>query len=521
MAAVLLFAGIHSAPVYILDEAKNAQAAREMWTRGEWIIPTFNGELRSHKPPLHYYFMRIGYSLFGVNPFGARFFSAVSGLMTMFITWLFARRFISEQAALLTTLVLLLSTHFMFEFHLAVPDPYLIFFITAGILCFYAFIKENRILWLVASAASAGLATLAKGPVALALPGLSLLVWMLITGKRKQILSWRMLLYLIIIVAVALPWYLAVHLATNGVFTKDFFLLHNIERFDVPMEGHGGIFLLIPLFVLIGFLPFSVFTGEMISTRKWIKQNDLLTMSICVISVVIIFFSVSGTKLPNYPMPCYPFIALWIGSWLAEVVKSNNRLKKYPHIILIFLNLLLAAAAWIALDAEPAIRPVKNWAIVFILLPLTAIIGWLRWKNAGWRIYLKTIAGGYFLFNLVLLAFAYPSVYRQNPVSKTIHLLNGEPQVYSYKTYNPAYNFYLDKSVKVLNTKEEVRDIFISKPNARIICRESELIGLEGLPIKILAKERDLFETPTTVIFTSGYEQPRAWEFNRLNQFSL
>ena len=86
IAAVLLFTGIGSTPMYILDEARNAQAAREMMERNDWIVPTFNGELRPHKPPLHYYFMQLAYRAFGMNAFAARFFSAVFGWLTLWIT---------------------------------------------------------------------------------------------------------------------------------------------------------------------------------------------------------------------------------------------------------------------------------------------------------------------------------------------------------------------------------------------------------------------------------------------------
>ena len=47
--------------IYILDEARNSEAAREMFVSGDYLVPYFNGELRTDKPPLHYYFMILGY----------------------------------------------------------------------------------------------------------------------------------------------------------------------------------------------------------------------------------------------------------------------------------------------------------------------------------------------------------------------------------------------------------------------------------------------------------------------------
>ena len=80
LALFLYGANFWGISVYVLDEAKNSACAMEMYDRNDWIVPTFNDELRTDKPPLHYYFMRTGYALFGVSPFSARFFSVLAGV---------------------------------------------------------------------------------------------------------------------------------------------------------------------------------------------------------------------------------------------------------------------------------------------------------------------------------------------------------------------------------------------------------------------------------------------------------
>ena len=52
-------------PIYILDEARNSEAAREMWETGNYLVPYFNGNLRTDKPPFHYFFMAFGYLTVG------------------------------------------------------------------------------------------------------------------------------------------------------------------------------------------------------------------------------------------------------------------------------------------------------------------------------------------------------------------------------------------------------------------------------------------------------------------------
>jgi 4-amino-4-deoxy-L-arabinose transferase-like glycosyltransferase len=506
VAAVLLWAGLGRAPVYILDEAKNAQAAREMMERHDWIVPTFNAELRPHKPPLHYYFMWAAYRMFGVNAASARFFSALMGWLTIFSTWAFAKRFINAGTAFWAAVALTCSTHFLFEFHLAVPDPYLIFFITAGLFTFYAFIRENRFYWLLLSAISLGLASLAKGPVALALPSLAALIWLLFQRRWKQLFSPKWLVYAAVVALVAVPWYVVVHRATNGAFTRGFFLEHNINRFEKPMEGHGGLFILVPLFVLIGLLPLSVFTGEAVKKWRVYASTELATLSACVVTVFVVFFAVSGTKLPNYPMPCYPFAAVLLGFWIDKSIRETSRGKSYPFILLTVLNTILLIGAFIGLGIEPAVKDISYWALVLLVPVLASAFSLYQYKKAGLQTALTGLVAGYIVFNALFMMVAYPAIYRRNPIAKTRHLLPVAEPAYAYKEYNPAYNFYLQRPVIVLSTPAAVRQVLLAHPDALILSRENYLEELNGLPVKVLARERDLFEYPVTVVLSRSQQ---------------
>ena len=141
---IICFFSIYSFPIYILDEAKNSEAAREMLMSGNWIVPMFNGELRTDKPPLHYFFMMMGYKIFGINAMGARFFSAVFGAITLLITYSFVQKFAGKAQGFLAWLILTSSLFFVQVFHQAVPDPYLIFFVSTGLFCFFDFYKTRK-----------------------------------------------------------------------------------------------------------------------------------------------------------------------------------------------------------------------------------------------------------------------------------------------------------------------------------------------------------------------------------------
>ena len=79
LALTLNLAGNGRTGLWDRDEPRYAVSVREMRARGDWFLPTFNGEPRYHKPILIYWLMGLGTALGGDNPFGARLVSAIAG----------------------------------------------------------------------------------------------------------------------------------------------------------------------------------------------------------------------------------------------------------------------------------------------------------------------------------------------------------------------------------------------------------------------------------------------------------
>ena len=101
--------------------------------------------------------------------------------------------------------------------------------------------------------------------------------------------------------AVALPWYWAVGLATDGEFLRSFFFEHNLGRATETMEHHGGSVFFYPLAILVGFFPWSVFALPLaIDTALQIRRNDRFHPSylfaVCWIGVYVVLFSLARTS---------------------------------------------------------------------------------------------------------------------------------------------------------------------------------------------------------------------------------
>jgi len=507
LTALLLFFRLGAAPIYILDEAKNAQCAREMFLRNDWIIPTFNGELRTDKPALHYWFMMLSYKIFGVSAFSARFFSVVMGIGTLCILYFITARWANKGTAFFATLVLALSAQFLFEFRLSVPDPYLIFFTLAGLGSGYCYLQTKAWKWIMLTAVSLALATLAKGPVALALPGLAILLYLVFSKRWKEIFDIKFLVAAVIYLSVAAPWYYAVHKATNGAFTQGFFFQHNLSRFSAEMEGHGGPFIITPLIVLIGLLPLGIFIFSALKNFNDLWGQPFIRYAVLIVIVYVAFFSISRTKLPNYPMPCYPFAAILIGAWLNNLIVKRKPLPLYGFLVLLVVSLALPIGAWVALnkETETSSIAVHAWSLVF----LPVAVGWTFIYRKKWtrKKMIITLTAVYFLFNFLFISILYPMVYRQNPVSKIYKAIGAKSILIAYQDFNPAFLFNAgnnDFKMPVYRNPDSLKQIVNASNDdiyhTYIITREDRLTTIDSIFYTVVARHHDLFEYPTNVL---------------------
>lgn len=498
-AALVSFTFLNTYPISILDEAKNAEAAREMLETGDFWVPKFNGELRTDKPPLHYYFMLLGFKLFGTTVLGARFFSAVMGFVTLLATFGFARRHLGEAVAKTTLLVLLGSFFFMQEFHLAVPDPYLIAFITLGLFSFYHFYVTKKYGYLVLFYFFLALGVLSKGPVAIALPGLSVGLFLILQGEVKRAFRYYPVVGLLGIALVAVPWFWQVHLKTNGLWTQGFFFDHNLNRFSSTMEGHGGIFLITWAFVLLGLLPFSFFIPQSFRHAWRSRTNAPLVFAACVAGVFILFFSLSSTKLPNYTMPCYAFLALLLGAFLTQKIRDG--FAKWDVISVLLLTLVgmaLPVAAYVGLGQEKALAPYQYLAIGLVPTAMGTLLGLVFYIRKKIPFYLLSTAFSWGLLLFVLHGFLYPRLTEVLPTTAVAEVLPNGANVLVYKRMDAAFPFHFQRTYDVIDNINDVANLH----GTYLLTNHPEGQTLDRLAnITRVASQKALFENHTTVLY--------------------
>jgi 4-amino-4-deoxy-L-arabinose transferase-like glycosyltransferase len=154
---------------------------------------------------------------------------------------------------------------------------------------------------------------------------------------------------------------------------KGFFLQHNLGRFSEPMEGHGGPFIIVPIIILLGLLPASIFIGESFKKFRTTFSNSFLKLALSVVGIFVVFYSISSTKLPNYAMPCYTFAAILLGSFINKAWEENKA-RLYPFIILLVINIALPIAAYLGIKKEVNTAGMENIAAFLLILTTAAII---------------------------------------------------------------------------------------------------------------------------------------------------
>ena len=169
------------------DEPRNAGCAREMMHES-WIVPTFNGELRALKPPLFYWALMLSFSVLGVSEFAARFWSAILAVGTALLTFHLGKHLLGARVGFLAALILVTNLMFMVSSRAATQDSLLTFLTTGATLVFARHVTAGRRLT-SGGVKSLGLvylllalATLAKGPVGLLLPGATMGLFLALQG---------------------------------------------------------------------------------------------------------------------------------------------------------------------------------------------------------------------------------------------------------------------------------------------------------------------------------------------------
>ena len=404
----IFFYGLGDYGLLAKDEPRYSGCALEMLENNNWIVPKFNFQDRFDKPALFYWLIAISYKLFGVNEFSSRIPSALSAVLLVLFTWYIGKKVLGRTAGFLSAIILATSIEYIFLGRRAATDIVLCFFFSASLYSMYLgyFIKDIKvkIFWTILSGVFSGLAILTKGPIGIVFP-LGILTLFLIFRKQFDVRHLKVYFIIsFIALIVSLPWYIAVHAATGGAFTRDFFFTHNIERFTSVVGEHPGpAWFYFPV-VLIGFMPWTIFflhaLFNLFSGYKRKHFNKFVLFCLIWFFVIFIFFTFCKTKMATYILLLFPAMSLVTGYWINIIGRKYFKALKYTIISLLMILICAVAILCFLLPTTTLYDIDKNFLIQALFLSFCFFILGAILLSRLPKKHLSLISG--FIFSIII-----------------------------------------------------------------------------------------------------------------------
>ena len=333
-ALIILSINVWSDGIYSAQEGRAAIVARQMLKSGNWLYLNIKGAHNTEKPVMCYWFYSICGMLFGVNEFSVRLPSVLAAFATVLMTCSLGIRIYGRRSGFLAGYVLASMAGFINLGRLARIDMVLCAFYTASMYLLYTgYFEKMKANWrLYLFYLILALSVMVKGPVSVALVGLTVIV--LVIKERNWKILWELkpVSGLLIGLAVNAPWYTYEIVRTQGEFANDFFLNQNISRFTgIDMSYCGGkrrsFFHYFP--ILFAFtLPWSLFVpfGFISFYRKLLKLRPATYYLLIWFAVVFLFFSAAAIKRGNYLLPLLAPAAILTGRYIQWIIDREFKL---------------------------------------------------------------------------------------------------------------------------------------------------------------------------------------------------
>jgi 4-amino-4-deoxy-L-arabinose transferase-like glycosyltransferase len=304
VSAWAVFGYLGGFPLLSPDEGRNAEVAREMSEAGAWLVPTYDGATYLDKPAFFFKAVALSFALFGESETTARLPSALFGFGLLAALFAFCRWVYGERTAALSMAIVATTPLYMTFSKIVIFDMTLAFFVCGAIFAAYLaeeYADRRRTFWYLAAVLSGGVATLVKGPVGFIVPLLVMAIFQWIEGRTDAIKRLFTPVHWGVFLAVVLPWFVGLSLACPD-FPYYGIMKESIARFTTPEFRRTQPFYFYGLVIASCFFAWSLLLPESIAAvwraRRRLARADRLFIVWAL--VVVVFFSLSKSKLPGY-----------------------------------------------------------------------------------------------------------------------------------------------------------------------------------------------------------------------------
>ncbi len=419
----LYLPGLAAIPPLDRDEARFAQATRQMLETGDFLRIRFQDEARNKKPAGIYWLQAAAVAAFGTADSTAiwpyRLPSLIGAVAAVLMLLAFGRVLLGAEPprmALTAAILLATSIALVAEAHIAKTDAVLLASVVAGQGLLGLAYLRGRVGARVPLPAALGFwvaeaaAILIKGPIG---PGLALITAATLSiadRDARWLRGLRPVLGVILVAAILAPWLIAIERATAGQFLTDSIGHDLLAKLIGGQESHGAPPLSYLALSLVTFWPGSLFLAPAL-IHGWRRRDIPATRFLLAWLVPAwVVLELIPTKLPHYVLPLYPALALLAAGAIGDFEPSGWARRVDVAVRALWGLATLALAA--ALVALPWRYGAHGIALAVVPGAVGAILVVSIGTVEGWRPSLAAISALALAFAVTLTAGVLPGLDR-------------------------------------------------------------------------------------------------------------
>lgn len=454
------------------DEGRYAEIPREMVVTGDYVTPRLNGVKYFEKPPLFYWLQAGAIEALGISEWSLRLWPALFAVLGCLAVYLAGRRLYDRRTGLLAAAVLATNPLY-YELGRAVTlDMAVSVMITVTLFAFLLGVEQppghSRRSYMWTCYASAAFATLTKGLIGFVLPGLVIGAWIAVVGEWRQLKKLYLLSGVMVFLVIAAPWHVVVAWV-NPEFSYFYFVHEHFLRYLTRVHHrYEPVWYFVPV-LLLGLYPWTAFLVQSVKANlpaSWAQRHQrsrelfLLLWAV----LVLVFFSLSSSKLIPYILPLLPPLALLIARYLAHMwdqrVDTGVR-TAFWALFAVGVSGGVALALVTHFASHQEVIAVLGWRAYVLAgaLLLTAFAPFIASRLYGLSAGLPAIIITWIVF-LGALTLSLPQLDSERSIKPLAMVLKSRlragDEVMTYRAYYQDLPVYLGRLVTVANWKGEL-----------------------------------------------------------------
>jgi len=509
---IVLFWRLGAPTFWDPDEAHYAETSREMIATADWSAPFYNEQPFFDKPVLFHQLQGTAMRLFADPEFGARVVPAAAALGLVAITVWFGVVTVSRDVGWVAGLMLAACPGVFGLARYAILDTLFTLFMFGGAACLAVAVLANRprLQWLGYVGIALGVQT--KGPIALVLCGLTMLLLMAFSGDlRRQLLALHWALGLVVIAALSAPWFIYMYVRFKDAFVNGYVLDENVRLFAASRFGNQPGFSFYFQILAAALLPWTgLLVGRLIDdVRTLIRRERIDGVEVMLWAwtlAVVGFFTLSTFKLDHYVFPAAPALCLLCARGWSDVRADRTGPRHRAARVGVYLigPILLAVGLGCGYFLMTRLELPFGAAMIPVALTLAGAIAVLANVRRAlppripWVVITALIAT-----YVGLILYVLPALEQRKVVPDMAAWIAGRAQpddrVASFRLnrWTPTYRFYVGRHTTFLEGIEEADAFFKDPQPFYCLMRRSaydELVA-RGVPLRIVYEREGMGAT--------------------------